>query len=52
MRDNVERAQAGFVAESRKYDFNIPNISIAEIQGITASLEEMKVEIANRVKNI
>jgi hypothetical protein len=48
----TERAQAGFVAESRKYDFNIPNISIAEIQGITASLEEMKVEIANRVKNI
>ena len=48
----AERAQAGFVAESRKYDFNIPNISIAEIQGITASLEEMKVEIANRVKNI
>jgi len=48
----AERAQAGFVAESRKYDFNIPNVSIAEIKGITASLEEMKGEIANRIKNI
>ena len=48
----AERAQAGFVAESRKYDFNIPNISIAEIKGITASLEEMKDEIADRVKSI
>jgi hypothetical protein len=48
----VERTQAGFVAESRKYDFNIPNISIAEIKGITASLEEMYSEIADRIKNI
>jgi hypothetical protein len=48
----AERAQAGFVAESRKYDFNIPNISIAEIKGIAASLEEMTGEIANRIKNI
>lgn len=48
----AERAQAGFVAESRKYDFNIPNVSIAEIKGIAASLEEMKDEIADRVKSI
>jgi hypothetical protein len=48
----VERTQAGFVAESRKYDFNIPNISIAEIKGITASLEEMYSEIVDRVKSI
>ena len=48
----AERAQAGFVAESRKYDFNIPNISIVEIKGITASLEEMMGEIVERVKNI
>ena len=48
----AERAQAGFVAESRKYDFNIPNISIAEIKGIATSLEEMKGEIADRVKSI
>jgi hypothetical protein len=48
----AERAQAGFVVESRKYDFNIPNISIAEIKGIAASLEEMRDEIVDRVKSI
>lgn len=48
----AERAQAGFVVESRKYDFNIPNVSIAEIKGIAASLDEMKSEISKRVKNI
>ena len=48
----AERAQAGFVAESRKYDFNIPNVSIAEIKGIAASLEEMRDEIVDRVKSI
>jgi len=48
----AERAQAGFVAESRKYDFNIPNISIAEIQDIARSLDQMRGEIADRIKNI
>ena len=48
----AERAQAGFVAESRKYSFNIPNVSEAEIKAISLSLEEMKTEILNRVKNI
>jgi hypothetical protein len=48
----AERAQAGFVAESRKYSFNIPNVSEAEIKAISLSLEEMKIEILNRVKNI
>ena len=48
----AERAQAGFVVESRKYDFNIPNVSIAEIKGIAASLEEMRDEIVDRVKSI
>jgi hypothetical protein len=48
----AERAQAGFVAESRKYSFNIPNVSEAEIKAISLSLEEMKTEIFNRVKNI
>ena len=48
----AERAQAGFVAESRKYSFNIPNVSEAEIKAISLSLEEMRTEILNRVKNI
>jgi hypothetical protein len=48
----AERAQAGFVAESRKYDFNIPNISIAEIAIIALSLDKMKDEIMDRIKTI
>ena len=48
----AERAQAGFVAESRKYDFNIPNVSDAEIKGIAASLEDMMGEIVDRIMTI
>ena len=47
-----DRAQAGFVAESRKYTFNIPNISQAEIRNIALSLDDMKAEITNRIKNV
>jgi len=48
----ADRAQAGFVAESRKYTFNIPNISQAEIRNIALSLDDMKIEIKNRVSSI
>ena len=45
----AERAQAGFVAESRKYDFNIPTVSIAELNNIVLSLDEMMSEIVSRI---
>ena len=48
----ADRAQAGFVAESRKYTFNIPNISQAEIRNIALSLDDMRAEIINRVSSI
>jgi hypothetical protein len=48
----ADRAQAGFVAESRKYTFNIPNISQAEIRNIALSLDDMRAEIRNRVSSI
>jgi hypothetical protein len=48
----TDRAQAGFVAESRKYTFNIPNISQAEIRNIALSLDDMRAEIRNRVSSI
>lgn len=48
----AERAQAGFVAEKRKYSFNIPNITTKEIDNITLSLEEMMGEIVNRVRKM
>lgn len=47
-----EKVKAGFVAEAKKYDFNLPHISAAEIKNIVASLEDMRYEIANRITNI
>ena len=47
-----EKVKAGFVAEAKKYDFNLPHISAAEIKNIVSSLEEMKHEIANRINVI
>ena len=38
-----------FVAESVKYDFNMPAISSSEIASITRSLQDMKGELSNRV---
>jgi hypothetical protein len=47
-----EKVKAGFVAEAKKYDFNLPHISASEIKNIVASLEDMKHEIANRINFI
>ena len=47
-----DKVKAGFVAEAKKYDFNLPHISAAEIKNIVASLEDMRGEIANRVNHI
>jgi len=47
-----DKVKAGFVSEAKKYDFNLPHISAAEIKNIVASLEDMRGEIANRVNNI
>jgi hypothetical protein len=44
-----ERAKEGFTAESRKYDFNLPSISTAEINSIVLSLTDMKKTIADRI---
>ena len=50
---NLEiKAKEGFVAESTKYEFNLPHISTAEIRGIVASLDEMKWEISKRVVSV
>lgn len=47
-----EKVKAGFVAEAKKYDFNLPHISAAEIKNIVASLEDMRHEISNRINVI
>ena len=48
----AERAKEGFAAESKKYEFNMPAISAAEITNIVNSLSEMKAKISKRVSTI
>jgi hypothetical protein len=48
----TDKAKEGFVAESRKHEFNIPHISTVEIENIVASLDNMKSEISSRVQMI
>ena len=47
-----QKVQEGFVAESSKYEFNLPQISMSEIRSITKSLDSMKAEISNRVVSL
>jgi hypothetical protein len=48
----TEKVKDGFAAESRKYEFNLPAISAAEITNIVNSLSEMKAMISKRVSTI
>jgi len=48
----TEKAKDGFVAESKKHEFNMPHISTIDIENIVASLDQMKDEIGNRVVSI
>ena len=41
------KVQEGFVAETSKYEFNLPNVSSADIRNIVGTLEHMKAEIQN-----
>lgn len=45
----TEKAKDGFVAESKKHEFNMPHISTREIENIVACLDEMKNEISKRI---
>jgi hypothetical protein len=47
-----EKAKDGFVAESKKHEFNIPHISTVEIENIVQSLDHMRDEISSRVQMI
>ena len=47
-----QKVQEGFVAESSKYEFNLPQISMSEIRSIAKSLDSMKAEISNRVVSL
>jgi hypothetical protein len=51
--ENLEiKVQEGFVAESSKYEFNLPNVSSVDIRNIVGSLEDMKAEIRDRVVSL
>ncbi len=45
----TEKAKDGFVAESKKHEFNMPHISTRDIENIVTSLDEMKNEISKRI---
>ena len=45
----TEKVKDGFVAESKKHQFNMPHISTRDIENIVASLDEMKNEISKRI---
>jgi hypothetical protein len=46
------KARDGFIAENKKYDFNLPALSAAEVHSIVRSLDEMKYEISKRIVNL
>ena len=48
----TEKVKEGFSAESKKYEFNLPQISASEINMIVANLSEMKTKIKDRVVTI
>lgn len=52
LEDLTEKAKDGFVAESKKHEFNLPHISTREIENIVASLDEMKYEISKRIVSL
>lgn len=47
-----ETAKKGFVAETTKYNFNLPEISTNEIRNIVSCLKTIEKEIENRVVKV
>jgi hypothetical protein len=47
-----EKVKDGFAAEAKKYEFNMPAISVEEITNIINNLSEMKTKIKDRVVTI
>jgi hypothetical protein len=48
----TEKVKEGFVAEAKKYSFNMPSISTEQINSIVISLNEMRYSISKRVSII
>jgi hypothetical protein len=48
--ENLEsKVKEGFATETKKYEFNLPTMSSADVRNIISSLEEMRSSIADRV---
>jgi hypothetical protein len=52
LQDLKDKAKEGFVVETSKHQFNLPNVSTNDIYKIVESLEEMKKQIDNRIVSI
>lgn len=52
LQDLAEKVKEGFAAESKKHQFNLPQISTTEINKIVKNLDEMKKELSKRVSVI
>jgi len=52
LEDLEAKVQEGFVSESSKYEFNLPNVSTVDIRNIVGSLEDMKAEIRDRIVSL
>jgi len=46
------KAREGFTAEAKKYNFNLPALSSAEVDVIVKSLDQIKEEISKRIVKI
>ena len=46
------KARDGFIAEAKKYEFNLPALSAVEVYTIVRSLDEIKQEISKRIVKI
>ena len=52
LEDLGTKARDGFIAEAKKYEFNLPALSAVEVLKIVKSLDEIKQEISKRIVNI
>jgi hypothetical protein len=48
----TETVQSNFAAETKKYSFNLPHISSAEVNQIILSLDEMKDALSGRISEV
>ena len=50
--DIESKIQQGYVAETSKYEFNLPSISSSDIREVIMNLDQMKNEIEDRVVDL